>query len=293
MFSEDLHCEESEYQSSEDALSNESLTYKEDTGKKEDSNKKRHLGGRCGNNPGRVKRVVSCKRKTRHSTLSSGGRRRPSVTGRTFDTVSTESERKEEEDMIFGDSWQFPLTQSHTQNCQMETSDIRYHDYFSKISKDHSIMTQVLFGRNLKLSIALTLWQRNVGELLTYLARLQDTSITVHCLPFITESLQNKSRRVSVGFCVDLFPLVKSVLQSQYEDYIITGLNWIQSVLRLWWPQLTGNGESVSDITSSDKRNIHVIKQQLQELWEEESRLCSSSGRIGEMWKVKEGPKTL
>lgn len=32
-------------------------------------------------------------------------------------------------------------------------------------------MTDVLFGRNLRLKVAITLWQRNVDELLTYLLR--------------------------------------------------------------------------------------------------------------------------
>lgn len=36
---------------------------------------------------------------------------------------------------------------------------------------DHSTMIDVLFGRNLRLKVSLTLWQRNVGELLTYFLR--------------------------------------------------------------------------------------------------------------------------
>lgn len=40
-----------------------------------------------------------------------------------------------------------------------------------QLSRDHSTLTDVLFGRNLRLKVSLTLWQRNVGELLTYLLR--------------------------------------------------------------------------------------------------------------------------
>lgn len=40
-----------------------------------------------------------------------------------------------------------------------------------QLTIDHSAMTDVLFGRNLRLKVALTLWQRNVGELLTYFLR--------------------------------------------------------------------------------------------------------------------------
>lgn len=39
-------------------------------------------------------------------------------------------------------------------------------------------MTDVLFGRNLRLKVALTLWQRNVGELLTYLLRFVVSSVS-------------------------------------------------------------------------------------------------------------------
>lgn len=33
-------------------------------------------------------------------------------------------------------------------------------------------MTQILFGRNLRLKVAQTLWQRNASELVAYLVRL-------------------------------------------------------------------------------------------------------------------------
>lgn len=39
---------------------------------------------------------------------------------------------------------------------------------FFQLTKDHSTISDVLFGRNLRLKVALTLWERNVGELLTF-----------------------------------------------------------------------------------------------------------------------------
>lgn len=47
-----------------------------------------------------------------------------------------------------------------------------YIKYFAlQLSKDHSMMTQVLSGRHLRLKIASSLWKRSAGELLTYLLR--------------------------------------------------------------------------------------------------------------------------
>lgn len=40
-----------------------------------------------------------------------------------------------------------------------------------QLTGDHGTMTDVLFGRHLRLKVSLTLWQRNVGELLTYFLR--------------------------------------------------------------------------------------------------------------------------
>lgn len=40
-----------------------------------------------------------------------------------------------------------------------------------QITQDHGTMVDVLFERNLRLKVSLKLWQRNVGELLTYFLR--------------------------------------------------------------------------------------------------------------------------
>lgn len=49
----------------------------------------RYSVSRSGNNPGRVKRVVSCKRKTHHLTVA---RRKQLGSGRVFDAVNKENE---------------------------------------------------------------------------------------------------------------------------------------------------------------------------------------------------------
>nr|XP_023850768.1 KATNB1-like protein 1 [Salvelinus alpinus] len=99
------------------------------------------------------------------------------------------------------DPWEFPPTAPNANKTDEAGS--KDNDYFTELSKDHNIMTEVLFGRNLRLNLALTLWRRNVGELLTYFLSLDDES---------------ESSSVSIGCCVDLFPLVKKVLTSPYEE---------------------------------------------------------------------------
>jgi len=41
-----------------------------------------------------------------------------------------------------------------------------------QLTRDHSSVVSVLSGRNLRLKVAWTLWQRNVGELLMFFLRL-------------------------------------------------------------------------------------------------------------------------
>ncbi|MFT7801991.1 KATNB1-like protein 1-like [Arapaima gigas] len=100
-------------------------------------------------------------------------------------------------------------------------------------------------------------------------------------------SLQEEKPSISIGCCVDLLPLVKTLLTSQYEEYLTVGLQWLQSVLRKWWPELSVNGRRAPDSHCDDK-NIKVMKQQLQELWEQGSKLILVPGTTGEIAKAVE-----
>ncbi|XP_023657949.2 KATNB1-like protein 1 isoform X1 [Paramormyrops kingsleyae] len=253
--------------------------------KKEEINKKRSPVGRTAQNSGKVKRVVSSKRKARQVTVCPGGRRKPSPAVGSCDMANKENELACDEDLHQGLFCRQPLNQPEV--TKMDEPGSKYSDYFTELSKDHDAMTQVLFGRNLRLNVALTLWRRNAGELVAYLLRIQDTGVLVDCLPVITKSLQEEKPAISVGCCVDLLPLVKTLLTSQYEEYLVVGLHWVQSVLRRWWPELSVNGRTARDSHSDDK-NIHVMKQQLRELWEHGSKLIFLPGTTGEVAKAVE-----
>ncbi|XP_073339131.1 KATNB1-like protein 1 [Pagrus major] len=261
-------------------------THGGNTNEVEDFNKKRFPVSRSSHNPGRVKRVVSCKRKTHHLTVA---RRKQLGTGRACDAANKENEMKCVQDMqqeIFDmDPWEFPLNVNNNHRTGRTGSEQADYCTLTELTRDHSTMTDVLFGRNLRLKVSLTLWQRNVGELLTYFLRIQDIGVFVDFLPLISKSIDEDSSRITIGCCVDLFPLVKKVLTNPYEEYLTVGLKWINSVLKNWGEELRASGYRGSTKLPSDK-NFQVFNQQLLELWHQEPLLKSVPGTAGDMAKV-------
>ncbi|NXQ07757.1 KTBL1 protein, partial [Vidua macroura] len=172
------------------------------------------------------------------------------------------------------------LNSSDSGSSQTEGPSSKYSAFFSEVSQDHETMAQVLFSRNLRLNVALTFWRRrSISELVAYLVRIQDLGVVVDCLPVLTNSLQEEKPYVSVGCCVDLLPLVKSLLKSKYEEYVIVGLNWLQAVIKRWWSELSAHTEKEED------GNIHILKQQLSVLWEQENHLTLVPGYTGNIAK--------
>ncbi|XP_045066060.1 KATNB1-like protein 1 isoform X2 [Coregonus clupeaformis] len=222
---------------------------------KEEIDKERFPVSRCAHI--KAKRVSVCnKRKlsSRHSVVvSSGVRRRAPPAGRAVcDMANKENELtcpEEVQAIHYNDNCVFPVNSASEAGSKMAGSGNKYSDYFTELSKDHDAMTHVLFGRNLRLNVALTLWRRNASELVAYLIRIEDTGVLLDCLPVITKSLQDEAPCISLGCCVDLLPQVKSILASEYEEHLIVGLHWVQSVIKKWWPE---NGKSLQDSCSED-----------------------------------------
>uniref|UniRef100_A0A8C5UT36 Katanin p80 subunit C-terminal domain-containing protein n=1 Tax=Microcebus murinus TaxID=30608 RepID=A0A8C5UT36_MICMU len=103
-----------------------------------------------------------------------------------------------------------------------------------------------------------TFWRKlSISELVAYLVRIEDLGVVVDCLPVLTNSLQEEKQYISLGCCVDLLPLVKSLLKSKFEEYVIVGFNWLQAIL----------------------------KQQLSGLWEQENHLTLVPGYTGNIAK--------
>ncbi|XP_043999544.1 KATNB1-like protein 1 isoform X2 [Gambusia affinis] len=277
--------------------------YTTDYDKHEDFNRKRHSVSRSGNSAGRVKRVVSCKRKTHHLTLA---RRKQLGPGRGFDAANKENDMKcsqaTQPETYFNDPSDVSTNVTNNYKTSGTGSEQSDNDTLTELRKDHSTMSDVLFGRNLRLKVALTLWRRNVGELLTYFLKIQDTGVIVDFLPIICKCIDEDSPRINIGCCVDLFPLVRKVLSTPYEEnhtgtgfrlglficrYLIVGFKWICSVLKNWWEELQTSGYNGSTQLLLDE-NFQVFNQQLWELWQEEPLLKSVTGQAENMAKVVE-----
>ncbi|XP_068608311.1 KATNB1-like protein 1 isoform X2 [Brachionichthys hirsutus] len=241
---------------------------------------------RPGNNPGRVKRVVSCKRKTHYPMVA---RRKPAGTGRTCDAANSENEMKCLQDMPQEktdlDRWAFALNVNNSHMTGRTGSEQADYHILSELTRDHSSIRDVLYGRHLRLKVSLTLWQRNIGELLTYFLRIQDIGVFVDFLPLISKSIDDNSSRITIGSCVDLLPLVQKVLTSPYEEYLIVGLKWINAVLKNWCDELRSSGCSGSAEPYPDK-NYQVFNQQLLDLWHQQSSLKYVPGPAGDMAQV-------
>ncbi|XP_041951893.1 KATNB1-like protein 1 [Alosa sapidissima] len=257
---------------------------------KEEIDKDRLPVGRGVHNSNKAKRVVGLKRRSRHSAAPSSGllRRRVPSAGRPCDMANKENELTcagDVQGITYNDNCRFPVNSAEA--SKMATAGSMYSDFFTEISKDHDAMTHALFGRNLKLNVALTLWRKSASELVAYLMRIQDQGVLVDCLPVLAKSLEEEQSCISIGCCVDLLPQVKTVLSSKYEEHLIVALHWIHSLIKRWWPELSANGKSLQQSCPCDG-NIQVMKQQLQELWVEGSRLILVPGTTGEIAKVIE-----
>lgn len=246
--------------------------------KNEESNKKRHP-----KNPGRVKRVVSCKRKSHHLTAA---RRKQLSSGRSCDAANKENEMRDtQQDILNADPWDFPLSFSDNQQSCRTGSEHIDDSTLAELSKDHEAMTHVLFGRSLRLRVALTLWQRNAGELLTYFLRIQDAGVCVDFLPLISKSIEERSPSMTIGWCVDFFPLLTKVLKHPYEEYLMVGLKWINSVLKNWSRELRASGFRGTTDSSLDQ-NYRVFNQMLLKLWHQEPSLKFLPGAAGNLATV-------
>ncbi|XP_068107764.1 KATNB1-like protein 1 isoform X2 [Hyperolius riggenbachi] len=227
-------------------------------------------------------KAVFFKRKAQDQEQSPNYRRKPHLQGWGCDMANKENELAagNPHDKLQNDRHTFVLNSSDSGSSQSEGASSKYSSFFAEVSKDHEMMSQVLFSRNLRLNVALTFWRkRSVNELVAYLVRMQDLGVVADCLPVLTNSLQEDKATVTVGCCVDLLPLVKSLLKSKFEEYVIVGLNWLQAVVKRWWTQLSTRSEDPPD------ENVLILKCQLNGMWLQENHLASVPGYTGNIAK--------
>ncbi|KAI6068079.1 KATNB1-like protein 1 isoform X1 [Aix galericulata] len=70
-----------------------------------------------------------------------------------------------------------------------------------------------------------------------------------------------------------------SELVAYLVRYVIVGLNWLQAVIKRWWSELSSHTERADD------RNIHILKELLSGLWEQENHLTLVPGYTGNIAK--------
>lgn len=235
-----------------------------------------------GNGNQQLYKVVVFKRKAESPTY----RRKQHLKGWDCDMANKENELAggNLQDKLQNDRHTFVLNSSDSGSTQTEGASSKYSSFFTEVSKDHEMMSQVLFSRNLRLNVALTFWRKHsVNELVAYLVRMQDLGVIADCLPVLTNSLQEDKASVSIGCCVDLLPLVKSLLKSKFEEYVIVGLNWLQAIVKKWWTQLSRSSENSLD------ENVLILKHQLSGMWLQESYLASVPGYTGNIAKDLDG----
>ncbi|TSK57996.1 KATNB1-like protein 1 [Bagarius yarrelli] len=222
---------------------------------KEEIDKERFPVGRCMHNYGKVKRVVS---KKRHSAVGPAVRLRAPFAGRPSNMANKENELTCAEDVQgfrYKDKCAFPV--NSTDALKMAGAGSKYTDYFTELSKDHDTMTNVLFGRNLRLNVALTLWRKSASELVAYLIRIQDTGVLIDCLPVLT------------------------------KRHLTVALNWVQAIVKKWWPDLLSNGKALQDRGSNEK-NVQAMRKLLLDLWDNTCPLFLVPGAVGEVSKAVE-----
>ncbi|XP_063804268.1 KATNB1-like protein 1 [Pseudophryne corroboree] len=244
----------------------------------------RTLVGQPSNGDQQLHKVVLCKRKAQHQTPSPSYRRKQHPKGWGCDMANKENELAAGNlhEKLQNDRHTFVLNSSDSGSSQTDGAS-KYSSFFAEVSRDHETMAQVLFSRNLRLNVALTFWRkRSVNELIAYLVRMQDLGVIADCLPVLTNSLQEDKTSLSAGCCVDLLPLVQSLLKSKFEEYVIVGLNWLQAVVKRWWTPLS-TPENPSD------ENVLVLKHHLSGMWQQESHLASVPGYTGNIAKDLDG----
>uniref|UniRef100_A0A452UQ77 Katanin regulatory subunit B1 like 1 n=1 Tax=Ursus maritimus TaxID=29073 RepID=A0A452UQ77_URSMA len=227
--------------------------------------------GQAVKSPDKLHKVIYRRKKVYHPFPNPSYRKKQSPRSGGCDMANKENELAcagHLPEKLRHDSRTYLVNSSDSGSSQTESPSSKYSGFFSEV---------ILFSR---LNVALTFWRkRSISELVAYLVRIEDLGVVVDCLPVLTNSLQEEKQYISLGCCVDLLPLVKSLLKSKFEEYIIVGLNWLQAVIKRWWSELSSTTEIIND------GNIQILKQQLSGLWEQENHLTLVPGYTGNIAK--------
>ncbi|XP_078458422.1 KATNB1-like protein 1 isoform X2 [Lampetra planeri] len=154
-----------------------------------------------------------------------------------------------------------------------------------EITQEHEDMMQVLSDYQLKLDAALTFWKRNPADLVSYLFRVRDLSVAANCIGIITKSLKENRELQPLGACVELLPLIDALLNSRYEHYNLTALEWLEAVLKQWKTVLSVDTNGRDNQVYFDERNALHLREWLHTMTEQVDKLASLPGDTGKAAK--------
>ena len=111
------------------------------------------------------------------------------------------------------------------------------------LQKGHDVMTNILSSRSMRLSAAITLWNKqNYLEFLSYIQKTNDDALLVDVLPIVQKQIEEdektKEQIITLGACSDLMPLVKGLLNRKYENYKVVALDFVRCIIKKWFLEL-------------------------------------------------------
>ncbi|XP_013414853.1 KATNB1-like protein 1 [Lingula anatina] len=145
----------------------------------------------------------------------------------------------------------------------------------------HTQMLNVLNVRLLRLRAAQTIWhQQGASDVVSYLQKINNDSVTVDILPYLTKCIRDDWRPLSMGACMDLLPSLKKLLTSKFEDYIISSLDFIRAVLKKWWKEISSDHNQSGMMLRS--RSVIGVYTSLKAMTDIVDKLSERTDRTGE-----------
>lgn len=163
----------------------------------------------------------------------------------------------------------------------------------SQITEGHQTMMKILESRKIKLDVVLTFWKKeDVTQLVSYMLRMDDDSLYADVLPCLAHSIREQNsigKKVTLGICFELLPVLQKLLKSKYEDYIVKSLDFVRIMSHNWFMELRDmkkNGAQGDASNRGQSVSLPPIYLSLVNMQERIKKLCRRSGQIGDKAKV-------
>jgi len=112
----------------------------------------------------------------------------------------------------------------------------------------HTTMLGILGSRAQALRVVGMLWKEGVDKVIQHLVEQDDQSLAIDVLPTLTLEIKQNGRshknstptdqRATMPACLEMLPLIKSLVNCAYEDYQIISLQLISAMLYKWIDEL-------------------------------------------------------